>query len=289
MAENLKLVPPSNLNATGMAAFVQQLNLRLEQLNRQLEQRDKTPKLKTHLDAGYKRLTKVGRALSEDDAIPLGQLEEAIRDILRNQVVTSENDDEGTLGGQDKTSAGKGKDEDDVTDSINALAPDAAPPPVATSSSIGTTTDPLQFSLEDHTHAGYAAVRANSGAELTRRRLNVIPGSGISVALVDDGPGDEAELTITATGGGGGTVFPGDFNITAAAIGFRVDRTIVDGDCLITSVILAQARSLADPDAEQFNVTVYNIASGQFDIGVASLDGPYDFNDGYELHYIIVN
>lgn len=217
------------------------------------------------------------------DFVTTQALEDAIRDLQATQAddSTSQAPD-----GPTDTSVGAPNPPEDAAAAIQNAAPDAAPPPVKTTSDIGTTTDPLQFSLEDHTHAGYAAVRANAGTEITRRRLNVIQGAGITVALVDDNPDDEAELTISAAGTG--SVIATTFNATTAFTGFRVDRTVLDANCLTTSTVLVQARSTSTPDAENFNAFAYNIANGQFDVGIISLDGPFDFSTGYTVSYILV-
>jgi hypothetical protein len=47
-------------------------------------------------------------------------------------------------------------------------------------------------------------VRKNSGADVgTRRRLNFIEGANIAITAADDGAGEEVDVTIAATGGGG--------------------------------------------------------------------------------------
>lgn len=78
--------------------------------------------------------------------------------------------------------------------------PANAPPDVATTGSIGTTTDPPHFSLEDHTHGGVRALRKNSaGLEFLRRRWNFIEGANVTITVVDDGVDDEVDVTFAAT------------------------------------------------------------------------------------------
>ncbi len=50
-------------------------------------------------------------------------------------------------------------------------------------------------------------VRKNSGANVgARRRLNLMEGSGITLTLADDPANEEVDVTIAATGGGGGGI-----------------------------------------------------------------------------------
>lgn len=51
------------------------------------------------------------------------------------------------------------------------------------------------------------AVRKNSaGSVYTRRRLNLIEGTGATITLADDSGGEEVDITIAASGGGGGSI-----------------------------------------------------------------------------------
>ena len=63
-------------------------------------------------------------------------------------------------------------------------------------------------------------VRKNSGADIStgRARLNFIEGANVTIDISDDGPGDEADITITSTasGGGGGDMLS---PVAAVAVG----------------------------------------------------------------------
>ncbi len=272
MAESLKLMPPSKFDKASMDAFVRELNKRLEQVQRQFEQRDNNPTLKAPLDANQKRLTNLGKALSVDDALPLGQLAEALDDLQQDEP-TSEGEEDGTGTTNRRTSRGRGKNEDDAEAALENAVPTVAPPKVVTGGGLGSTTDPVQFALSDHTHEGVnlddaqtitgtktfdldpsapfavtsgsavvtnldadkvdgahasatagtadvamvsnaggtsdfngrVAVRKNTGVVVgTRRRLNFIEGTDISLTVSDDGGNEEVDITITNTGGGGG-------------------------------------------------------------------------------------
>jgi hypothetical protein len=78
------------------------------------------------------------------------------------------------------------------------------------------------------------AVRKNSGAVVgTRRQLNFIEGSNVTLTIADDAGSEEVDITIAASGGGGGgasattvevnlgstATWRGKFTITDAAIG----------------------------------------------------------------------
>ena len=51
------------------------------------------------------------------------------------------------------------------------------------------------------------SVRKNStGSTYSRRRLNLIEGSGATITIADDGTSEEVDITIAASGGGGGSL-----------------------------------------------------------------------------------
>lgn len=65
----------------------------------------------------------------------------------------------------------------------------------------------LQDVLDDHADlldGGTVTVRKNSGVNVgTRPRLNLIEGANVTLTITDDGAGDEVDITIAASGGGG--------------------------------------------------------------------------------------
>ena len=51
---------------------------------------------------------------------------------------------------------------------------------------------------------GHVVIRKNTGGNVgIRRRLNFIEGANVTLTIVDDGPGDEIDVTIAAAGGAG--------------------------------------------------------------------------------------
>jgi len=155
MAENLNLAPISRLELGTLNAFVRELNARLRRVSELLDRTPRKLELKGDLDAGGFRLTNLGTAVSNDDALPLGQLEAELSD-LENRLradLTSEADDEGTSS-DDSTSDGRGEDEDNDQAALENAISTVAPPNVAAASAVGTTTDPVLFALSDHTHGG---------------------------------------------------------------------------------------------------------------------------------------
>jgi len=51
---------------------------------------------------------------------------------------------------------------------------------------------------------GNVVIRKNTGANVgARRRVNFIEGANVTLTIVDDGPGDEIDVTIAAAGGAG--------------------------------------------------------------------------------------
>lgn len=65
----------------------------------------------------------------------------------------------------------------------------------------------LEEAIADHADlldGGTVTVRKNSGANVgTRPRLNLIEGANVTLTITDDGAGDEVDITIAASGGGG--------------------------------------------------------------------------------------
>lgn len=52
------------------------------------------------------------------------------------------------------------------------------------------------------TSGGMVTIRKNTGANVgTRPRLNLVEGSNVTLTVLDDGVGDEVDITIAASGG----------------------------------------------------------------------------------------
>lgn len=65
-------------------------------------------------------------------------------------------------------------------------------------------------------------VRKNSGTDVgTRRRLNFIEGSGVTINITDDATDEELDITVSSTGGGGGGSPAG----SGSELQYRVDST----------------------------------------------------------------
>lgn len=62
-------------------------------------------------------------------------------------------------------------------------------------------------------------IRKNSGADVgTRSRINLIEGTNVTLTVVDDAGGDEVDVTIAATGGGGSGVIVQVVNTQTGAV-----------------------------------------------------------------------
>lgn len=135
--------------------LIRELNLRLRRMSEKIDQRSSSKvKLTADMDAGFKRLTKVGTAVSNDDALPLGQFEEEWRRI--QQKVNDELlDPTQASPGDGDTSVVEPIDDDDVNAAIDDRAAINAPPEIAFQSNVGTASDPIRFALENHTHGGF--------------------------------------------------------------------------------------------------------------------------------------
>lgn len=157
MSENLNVAPLQRLDLPSVNAFVRELNARLKRVSEVLDNRRSKLVLGGELDAGSFRIKNVATARAQDDAVPLGQLEEVFENLRRDLVesLTSEGEEEGVGGGGDgDTSRGRRNTDDEITQALLDAVPTVAPPNVAAVSNVGTTTDPPIFALSDHTHGG---------------------------------------------------------------------------------------------------------------------------------------
>ena len=112
----------------------------------------------------------------------------------------------------DYTAADVGALEDVFTangDLVTQVAGATAKLGIGTNGQVLTVTSGLP-AWEDATGGGgsgtLTTVRKNSGADIStgRARLNFIEGANVTIDISDDGPGDEADITITSTAAGGG-------------------------------------------------------------------------------------
>jgi hypothetical protein len=105
-----------------------------------------TAKLNTELALISDEIAKLRTDIPDvSDFVRSDELSDAITTINEETILTSEG--EATQGGGGKKGAREAAEA-----AIENAAADAAPPAVAAASALGTTTDPFQFSLEDHTH-----------------------------------------------------------------------------------------------------------------------------------------
>lgn len=83
---------------------------------------------------------------------------------------------------------------------VTECTPDT--PAVGSESDDGTSSEPAH---KDHTHEARTIVRKNStGSEFTRRRVNLIEGSNVTLTVTDDSANNEIDVTIASTGGAAG-------------------------------------------------------------------------------------
>lgn len=212
MAENPgNLAPLKRGDKDELNAHIRELNSRLKRMAEVQDQLLRAMKLKGPLDADFNRLTNVATAVSDDDAVPLGQLESELTEFERRirEDLTSEASDTTLEDSTSEDEDGGGSGPDDITGALEDAVPTVAPPVVATDSELGTTSDPPVFALSDHTHGGIRATRTNGGVELARRRVNFLDGTGITINQADDPGDDEIDVTIAATGTAGADGRPG--------------------------------------------------------------------------------
>lgn len=121
------------------------------------------------------------------------------------------------------------------------------------------------------------AVSRNSGATVgTRRRLNFIEGTNVTLTIADDPGNEEVDVTINASGGGGGgSVTSGsatvDFGFAAALEGDIASVSVALPSVLSTSEIAVSPRylsTLPDHDAEDYAIEGITATVGAVTAGV---------------------
>lgn len=150
-----QLPPVRSADVNTVNQLIRELNLRLRRLSEKVEQKASSKvKLSAPMDAGFNRLTKVATAVSNDDAMPLGQFEEEWRRI--QQKVNDELlDPTQASPSDDGTSVVDPVDDDTITAALEDAAAINDPPEIAFDSDVGTPSDPIRFALENHTHGGF--------------------------------------------------------------------------------------------------------------------------------------
>lgn len=96
------------------------------------------------------------------------------------------------------------------------------------------------------------AVRFNStGSELIRRRLNFIPGTGVTITPSDDSTNEEVDITIAATAVGLTDGDKGDITVSSSGATWTIDNDVVSDAKLRNSAALSvigrSANSTGDP------------------------------------------
>lgn len=156
----LRLPPLGDNNLDALNRHVVEVNKRLEEVARALDDAKARQVLTGDLDAGGFRITNIGTSQSENDAISSSQMQGIFDDIddAFLTAVTSEGSEEGVGGPGNLFRRGTSRFRRETEDAIIQAIQDAvavnAPPNVAAASALGTTTDPPRFALEDHTHGG---------------------------------------------------------------------------------------------------------------------------------------
>ncbi len=116
MAEFSQLPALQKADVASINRLVQELNRRIRVLSQAIEEKQSKLALSGDMDAGFHRLTKVATAVSDDDALPLGQLAEELQkfEAQFRESLTSEGDANST---SDDTSEGD-TDPDDEDDEL---------------------------------------------------------------------------------------------------------------------------------------------------------------------------
>jgi hypothetical protein len=115
--------------------------------------------------------------------------------------------------------------------------------------------------VNNNTSTQKIEVAKNSGANIgTRKQLNFVEGANITLTIADDAINDQVDITIEASGGGGGTVNTGqvlvDFGAGETDI---VQTTVAAGWVTPSSVILCNAVAIDTADHTADEVVVEKI------------------------------
>ncbi len=118
----------------------------------------------------------------------------------------------------------------------------------------------------------------------TRRELNFIEGTNVTLTITDDLPNEKIDITIDAAGGAGTTI--SNFTITVPYVSLGYTANIVDATVDVTSKInIFPAYTPPTATNEpRVHIWVSDLKSGSFDVTIAGtyandwLGGPYDFH-----------
>lgn len=135
-------------------------------------------------------------------------------------------------------------------------------------------------------------VRKNTGADVgSRRRLNFIEGTNVTMTIADDAGGEEVDITINAAAGGGSftvTQVEVDFGATPVADAIFV---ITNGSVTASSKIIASVaydaptgKDLDELECDDLVIKAGNCSTGQFEMYIHAADGSY-LHDKFKINY----
>lgn len=132
-------------------------------------------------------------------------------------------------------------------------------------------------------------VRKNSGADVgTRRRLNFIEGSNVTLTVADDAGAEEVDITIAAAGGSGSATAT---TVNVSTPTHNASVTVVDAAVSPTSKIILGWGNCAQSDANHpgMGQVSFNAVpgTGQFTVEIFSLDESKVFGDFKLLYQVL--
>lgn len=267
MARIFKILPPPGADPK-LLQLVKALNTTFQQIADHLNALPLSPTGVVTRDIDMKafRLKDLGTPLSDRHAVTLESLGDALED-LEDQDAVLENSEGGQEGGRRagrralRTARMMRAAEEAAETAVQAAVATVAPPAIATTSSLGSTSDPPVFSLSDHTHADNmpGTTKGDLIGHNGTNEVRVAVGANDTILTADS-----AQATGVRWGSGPlttkGDVFT--YSTTGARLGVGTDGWVLTADSTTsTGLKWAAAGAATLPTTTKGDLIVHNGAT----------------------------